>query len=39
VLLGRVFASLGGLMLRYKPRIHLFAIIAPHLSRALRTAA
>jgi len=31
VLLGRVFASLGGLLLRYRPQIALFAILAPHL--------
>ncbi len=35
VLLGRVFATLAGLLVRYQPRIDLFAIIAPFLSRAL----
>lgn len=31
VLLGRVFGTLGGLVLHYKPDIDLFKIIAPHL--------
>ena len=31
VLLGRVFASLGGLLLRYRPKIDLFGILTPHL--------
>ncbi len=31
VLLGRVFASLGGLVIRYRPRLSLFAILAPYL--------
>lgn len=31
VLLGRVFVSLGGLLLRYRPRLDLFGILAPHL--------
>lgn len=31
VLLGRVFASLGGVLLRYRPQIDLFALIVPHL--------
>ncbi|RMH43683.1 MAG: AarF/ABC1/UbiB kinase family protein, partial [Deltaproteobacteria bacterium] len=34
VQLGRVFATLGGLVLHYRPRINLFALIAPHLARA-----
>jgi len=37
VMLGRVFASLSGIVIRYKPRINLFAIIAPHLARAMQT--
>ncbi len=40
VMLGRVFASLGGMVLRYKPRINLFGLIAPHLAAAMtKTAA
>lgn len=35
VMLGRVFGAMGGLVMRYKPNLELFAIIAPHLSRAL----
>lgn len=35
VLLGRVFGSLGGLLMHYRPTINLFAIIAPHLARAM----
>jgi ubiquinone biosynthesis protein len=31
VLLGRVFASLGGLLLRYRPQIDLYGVILPHL--------
>jgi ubiquinone biosynthesis protein len=31
VLLGRVLASLGGLLLRYRPRLDLFALIGPYL--------
>lgn len=31
VLLGRVFATLGGLLMKYRPKINLFAIIGPHL--------
>lgn len=31
VLLGRVFASLGGLLLHYRPKVALFAILAPYL--------
>jgi predicted unusual protein kinase regulating ubiquinone biosynthesis (AarF/ABC1/UbiB family) len=32
VLLGRVFATLGGLLLRYRPQINLFAILVGHLA-------
>ena len=39
VMLGRVFGSLGGMVMRYKPRINLFALIAPHLNDALRKTA
>lgn len=39
VLLGRVFASLGGLLLRYQPRIELSAILRPELAAALRAPA
>jgi len=38
VLLGRVFATLGGLLLRYRPRINLFALLAPYLAPVLATA-
>jgi ubiquinone biosynthesis protein len=38
VLLGRVFGALGGLVMHYKPKIELFRIIAPHLSRAMAAA-
>jgi len=31
VLLGRAFASLGGLLLRYRPKLAPFAILAPYL--------
>ena len=31
VLLGRVFGTLGGLVLHYQPRIELFSLIAPYL--------
>ncbi len=34
VLIGRVFASLGGLLVKYQPRVSLFAAIAPHVARA-----
>ncbi|MGH7790560.1 MAG: ABC1 kinase family protein [Candidatus Binatia bacterium] len=34
VLLGRVFAVLGGLVMRYRPRLNLFQVIMPHLLRA-----
>ena len=33
VQLGRALAALAGLLLAYKPKIDLFALIAPHLSR------
>ncbi len=36
VLLGRVFGSLGGLLMHYKPRVDFFRTIAPHLARAMR---
>jgi ubiquinone biosynthesis protein len=32
VLLGRVFAALGGLLLRFRPRINLFVLLAPYLA-------
>lgn len=35
VMLGRVLATLGGLVLHYEPRINLFLLVAPHLSHAL----
>ena len=35
VLLGRVLATLAGLLARYKPRIQIHALIAPHLAAAL----
>jgi predicted unusual protein kinase regulating ubiquinone biosynthesis (AarF/ABC1/UbiB family) len=38
VLLGRVFAALGGLVLRYRPRLDLFALLAPYLAAALAPA-
>jgi predicted unusual protein kinase regulating ubiquinone biosynthesis (AarF/ABC1/UbiB family) len=34
VLLGRVFASLGGLLMRYRPHVNLFQILMPYLARA-----
>ncbi len=34
VLLGRVFATLGGLLARYRPRVSLVQILLPHLARA-----
>ncbi|NNL67603.1 MAG: AarF/ABC1/UbiB kinase family protein, partial [Myxococcales bacterium] len=37
VLLGRVFASLGGLLMRYRPQIRLSDILQPRLAAALRT--
>ena len=36
VQLGRVFASLGGLLMRYRPRVDLFQIILPQLLRAMQ---
>jgi len=39
VMLGRVFGSLGGLLMHYRPTINLFAIIAPHLAKAMARAA
>jgi ubiquinone biosynthesis protein len=34
VLLARVFTSLGGLLMRYRPRLDLFEILLPYLMRA-----
>jgi ubiquinone biosynthesis protein len=34
VLLGRVFATLGGLLMRYRPQINLFQILTPFVLRA-----
>ena len=34
VLLGRVFATLGGLLMRYRPQINLFQILLPFVLRA-----
>ena len=34
VLLGRVFATLGGLLVRYRPRVNLFQILVPFVVRA-----
>lgn len=34
VMLGRVFAAIGGLFARYRPQLDLAAILAPHLSGA-----
>lgn len=34
VLLGRVFATLGGLLVRYRPQVNLFQILLPFLLRA-----
>jgi len=34
VLLGRVFAVLGGLLMRYRPRVNLFRLLLPYLTRA-----
>jgi predicted unusual protein kinase regulating ubiquinone biosynthesis (AarF/ABC1/UbiB family) len=36
VLLGRVFGALGGLVIKYRPRIQLLGILGPHLARAMR---
>jgi predicted unusual protein kinase regulating ubiquinone biosynthesis (AarF/ABC1/UbiB family) len=38
VLLGRVFAVLGGLLMRYRPRVNLFQLIMPYLLRAVQPA-
>jgi ubiquinone biosynthesis protein len=35
VLIGRVFASLGGLLVKYQPRISLFAAIAPYVTQGV----
>ncbi|HKY91519.1 MAG TPA: hypothetical protein VJM11_10790, partial [Nevskiaceae bacterium] len=37
VLLGRVFAVLGGLLMRYRPRVNLFQLLVPHLYVASQT--
>jgi len=37
VLLGRVFATLGGLVMRYRPNVNLFALIMPYLLQANAT--
>ncbi|MFN8642664.1 MAG: AarF/UbiB family protein [Candidatus Binatia bacterium] len=34
VLLGKVFASLGGLLMRYRPQVNLFQILTPYVLRA-----
>jgi hypothetical protein len=34
ILLGRVFAVLGGLLMRYRPRVNLFQLLVPQLARA-----
>ena len=34
VLLGRVFATLGGLLMRYRPQVNLFQILTPFVVRA-----
>jgi len=39
VLLGRVFAALAGLLLRFRPRINLFMLLAPYLAPVMVTAA
>jgi predicted unusual protein kinase regulating ubiquinone biosynthesis (AarF/ABC1/UbiB family) len=36
VLLGRVFAALGGLLMRYRPRVNLLQLLLPPLMRALQ---
>lgn len=35
VMLGRVFAALGGLVLHYRPRVDLFRLLMPHLAAAM----
>jgi predicted unusual protein kinase regulating ubiquinone biosynthesis (AarF/ABC1/UbiB family) len=37
VLLGRVFTVLGGLLMRYRPRVNLFQLFMPQLLRAIQT--
>ena len=37
-LLSRVYAAIGGLLVRYRPAIQPFAILAPHLAAALTIA-
>jgi predicted unusual protein kinase regulating ubiquinone biosynthesis (AarF/ABC1/UbiB family) len=34
VLLGRVFATLGGLLMRYRPQVNLFQILVPYVMQA-----
>jgi len=34
VLLGRVFAALGGLLMRYRPRVNLLQLLLPSLAKA-----
>jgi hypothetical protein len=34
VMLARIFASLGGLLMRYRPRVNLFQILVPRLAAA-----
>jgi predicted unusual protein kinase regulating ubiquinone biosynthesis (AarF/ABC1/UbiB family) len=36
VLLGRVFTALGGLLMRYRPRVNLFQLLMPPLLRAMQ---
>jgi ubiquinone biosynthesis protein len=38
VLLGRVLATLAGLLAKYRPRIHLYPLLAMHLATAARNA-
>jgi predicted unusual protein kinase regulating ubiquinone biosynthesis (AarF/ABC1/UbiB family) len=38
VLIGRVFASLGGLLVRYQPKVSLFSVILPYVTRAMAPA-
>jgi predicted unusual protein kinase regulating ubiquinone biosynthesis (AarF/ABC1/UbiB family) len=35
VLIGRVFASLGGLLVKYQPKVSLFAAVAPYVAQAM----
>lgn len=39
VLLGKVFASLGGLLMRYRPQVNLFQILTPFVLRAAQEGA